>query len=45
MENVRRKEESRLDSLEENLKILANSGSKGIKLLYRGLNSISGDLS
>ncbi|OGC85515.1 MAG: hypothetical protein A2W07_02380 [candidate division Zixibacteria bacterium RBG_16_43_9] len=45
MENVRRKEESRLDSLEENLKTLANSGSKGIKLLYRGLNSISGDLS
>ncbi len=45
MENVRRKEESKLDSLEENLKTLANSGNKGIKLLYRGLNSISGDLS
>ena len=45
MQNVRRKEESKLDSLEENLKSLTNSGNKGIKLLYRGLNTVTGDLS
>jgi len=42
--NVRRKEESKLDSLEEKFKALANSGSKGIKALYRGLNTVRNDL-
>jgi len=41
---VRRKEETKLDSLEENFKALTSSGIKGIRALYRGLNSVRNDL-
>lgn len=43
--NVRRKEESRSDSFEENFKALANLSGKGIKALYRSLNTVHNDLS
>ncbi len=43
--NVRRKAESRLDGFEETFKTLANLSGKGIKALYRSLNTVHNDLS
>lgn len=39
-----RRKESKADSLEENFKTLSSSGNRGIKALYRGLNSVRNDL-
>ena len=42
---MRRKEDSKSDNLEENLKAIASSGTRGIRALYKGLNTIRNDLS